>query len=169
MKRVHIIGRKNSGKTTLIVELLRELTRRGLRVGSIKHTPHDYELDTPGKDSHRLREAGANPSAIVTGKLLAAYIPRGEGDPYALLAPLFDSCDLVLVESNKEAHATKIEVWRSASGEPPIAHEREDVAALVTDDATGRPVEAGLPVWPRGDVSLVADGLLAMLDLAPEG
>ncbi|MDC0936360.1 molybdopterin-guanine dinucleotide biosynthesis protein MobB, partial [Pirellulales bacterium] len=57
--RVHIVGRKNHGKTTLIVELIGELRGRGLRVAAIKHTSHAHDLDTPGKDSHRHGEAGA--------------------------------------------------------------------------------------------------------------
>ena len=131
MKRVHIIGRKNSGKTTLIVELTEELTRRGLRVGTIKHTPHDHELDTPGKDSHRLREAGGDPSAIVSGNLVAAYMRResATATPYERLAPLFAECDLVLVEGNQDASAPKVEVWRRDNGKPPIAGERDDIAA----------------------------------------
>ena len=60
MKRVHILGRKNHGKTTLVVELVEYLTARGMHVGTIKHTHHAHELDTPGKDSHRHGEAGAS-------------------------------------------------------------------------------------------------------------
>ncbi|MCA9266810.1 MAG: molybdopterin-guanine dinucleotide biosynthesis protein B, partial [Planctomycetales bacterium] len=59
MKRLHLIGRKNHGKTRLIVDLVEELTSRGLRVGTIKHTHHRHELDTPGKDSYQHRTAGA--------------------------------------------------------------------------------------------------------------
>ena len=60
MKRVHVIGGKNHGKTTLIMDLIRELTARGLQVGTIKHTHHKHELDIPGKDSYRHRESGAS-------------------------------------------------------------------------------------------------------------
>ena len=59
MRRIHIIGRKNSGKTTLVVELVQQLSAMGKRVATIKHTHHRHELDVPGKDSYRHREAGA--------------------------------------------------------------------------------------------------------------
>ena len=58
--RIHVVGRRNHGKTTLLVELVEELCRRGLRVGTLKHSSHTHELDTPGKDSHRHRLAGLN-------------------------------------------------------------------------------------------------------------
>jgi len=66
VRRIHIVGRKNHGKTTLMVDLIEEFTRRGLRVGSMKHSIHVHELDQPGKDSYRHRHAGADPSAVVT-------------------------------------------------------------------------------------------------------
>ena len=59
MRRLHVLGRKNHGKTTLVAELVAELTRRGWRIGTIKHTHHHHELDTPGKDSWMHRQAGA--------------------------------------------------------------------------------------------------------------
>ena len=59
MRRIHVVGRKNSGKTTLVVELVRHFTAAGLRVGTVKHTSHSHELDTPGKDSYQHRHAGA--------------------------------------------------------------------------------------------------------------
>ena len=78
MKRLHIVGRKNSGKTTLIVDLVRHLTALGHRVGTIKQTHHQHELDTPGNDSHRHRQAGAAAVGIVSpalhaGRCSAAY------------------------------------------------------------------------------------------------
>ena len=75
MNRIHIIGRKNHGKTQLVVELVEEFSLRGLRVGTIKHTHHDHELDTPGKDSHRHRSAGA---AVVVIDSAASLVPRAE-------------------------------------------------------------------------------------------
>ncbi len=79
MKTIHLVGRQNHGKTTLLVELIEELTRRGIRVGTIKHTSHVHELDTPGKDSFRHRQAGADPVAVVSKDLIGVYLPRESG------------------------------------------------------------------------------------------
>jgi molybdopterin-guanine dinucleotide biosynthesis protein B len=158
MKRVHIVGRKNHGKTALILDLIAELSRRGLRLGTIKHSGHAHELDTPGKDSFRQRRAGASPAAVVTRDLMAVYLDCPEKvDLYDRLAPLFVSCDLVLVEGDVDASDVKLEVWREAVGGPCLAAERSDIAAVVTDD---RPV-VSVPVWPRSDVAQVAGRLLA--------
>jgi len=75
MRRLHIVGRKNSGKTTFIVELVRYFTSSGLRIGTIKHTHHQHELDTPGKDSHRHREAGAQVVGILSRAMSAVFLP----------------------------------------------------------------------------------------------
>ena len=159
MKRIHVVGRKNHGKTTLIVELIEEFTRRGLRVGSIKHTSHVHELDTPGKDSHRQRTAGADPAAVVTQDTVGVYLTRLADDSfYDRLAPLYGDCDLVLVEGHLDSDAVKIEVWRAEPGGPCLAAGRNDVAALVTDD----PATVDVPVWPRSDVSNLADKLLLL-------
>ena len=80
MQTIHIVGRQNHGKTTLIVELIEEFRRRGLRVGTFKHSAHAHELDTPGKDSHRHRLAGAEPVAGITAELIGVFPPRAAGD-----------------------------------------------------------------------------------------
>lgn len=159
MRRIHIIGRRNHGKTTLIVDLLGEFRRRGIRAGSIKHSSHRHELDPPGKDSYRHREAGANPAGIISRNLAAVFIPCSPGDDcYARLDPVFADCELVLVEGDIEAVGTKIEVWRAAIGATCLAAERDDIQAIVSDD---RP-EVAVPVWPRADLGLLADRLLAL-------
>lgn len=161
MKRIHVVGRKGHGKTTLIVELVRQLCAQGVRVGTIKHSSHAHELDTPGKDSHRQRQAGADPAAIVTTDLVGVYLNRDAGaDCYQLLAPLFSACDLVLVEGHVDAPGVKIEVWREAVGGPCLALERSDVAAVVTDD----PLDVEVPLWPRSDVAALAQRVLALAE-----
>lgn len=160
MKRLHIIGRKNHGKTTLVVELLQEFAARGLRVGSIKHTHHDHQLDVPGKDSHRHQQAGAAVVGVLSRSMSALFIPTQLGsdapDRYEVLAPAYQHCDLVLVEGDVETSSPKIEVWRAAQGSEPIASEVQGVMAVVTDDEC--PTE--LPTLPRSDVAAVADWIL---------
>lgn len=156
MKLLHIVGRKNHGKTTLVVDLVAELSRRGLRVGTIKHSSHVHDLDTPGTDSYRHRHAGAVAAAIVTPELLGVFVQRFQEDFYPRLAPLYATCDVVLVEGDMEHAAAKIEVWRAGLGTVPLALERKEILALVTDD----PVEVGIPVWPRSDVAGLTDRVL---------
>ena len=169
MKRIHILGRKNHGKTTLLVELVEHLTARGFRVGTIKHTHHAHELDTPGKDSHRHRAAGASVSAILSRSLNAVFWPPdllkqqgGEdaaADRYAEFEPHFATCDLVLVEGDTTCQGTKIEVWRRAVGGAPLANDDPDILAVVTDDA----LEVDRPLWPRSDIRTIAQRVLAAL------
>ena len=157
MNRIHIVGRQNHGKTTLIVELVEEFTRRDVRVGTIKHSAHRHELDTPGKDSYRHRVSGAAPAAVVTADLIGAFIPFAVGDsPYAKLQPLFADCRLVLVEGHIEAQAPKIEVWRQEVGGPSLATEKNGIVAVVTDN----PLEVHLPIWPRSNIRDLAGQLL---------
>ena len=166
MKRMHIIGRKNSGKTTLIEDLLRYWNSKGYRVGTVKHTHHHHELDVPGKDSHRHREAGAAVVAILTPNMNAVFWSDNQAvtgnDRYESISPLFDKCDLILVEGNSGIEGRKIEVWRSATETDPIASRDESVLAIVTDDNC--PV-ATLPRWPRSDIPSLAQKLLCELDL----
>jgi molybdopterin-guanine dinucleotide biosynthesis protein MobB len=164
LKRVHIVGRKNSGKTTLIVDLVQHLTASGLRVGTVKHTHHHHELDTPGKDSHRHREAGAAAVGILSPGMTAVFRPIDEAtqeaaDPYDQVAPMFADCDIVLVEGNLQTEAFKVEVWRAAVTERPIATQDSSIAAVITDDA----IEVAVPSWSRSDVSRVAQSLLAVV------
>jgi molybdopterin-guanine dinucleotide biosynthesis protein MobB len=149
MKRLHIVGRKNQGKTTLIVELIELLTARGLRVGTIKHTHHRHELDTPGKDSHRHRQAGARAVGILSPELNAVFWPVEAQPPaearYDAFAPLLADCDLVLVEGDSQTTADKIEVWREVVGGPPMAERDPAILAVVSDDRA----EVACPVFRR--------------------
>ncbi|MEZ6057733.1 MAG: molybdopterin-guanine dinucleotide biosynthesis protein B [Planctomycetaceae bacterium] len=166
--RIHIVGRKNSGKTTLIVALIQELSGRGLRVGTIKHTHHHHEFDAPGKDSFLHRQAGAAVVGLVGPKMAAAFCEytdeqRLRGIPQ--LEPLFADCDLVLVEGNQQSLGTKVEVWRAVTDQPPLVNNLSGVCALITDDHLPDEIasEMTCPVWPRGSVEAIADGLLELI------
>ena len=160
MKVLHIVGRKNHGKTKLIIELVEEFTGRGLRVGTIKHCAHQHEIDTPGKDSYVHREAGASPVAVVTPDLVAVYAQRKDSEEaYGQFRGAFEHCDLVLIEGDASGPGPKFEVWRAEAGTPPIASEREDISGIVTDDA----VDSALPIWPREDIPSLAGHVLAHL------
>lgn len=164
MKRLHIVGGKNHGKTTLIVDLVQELSRRGWTVGTIKHTHHHHELDVPGKDSYRHRLAGASAVGILSPAMTAVFLPvvqdeAGDNDRYEPLASLFNQCRLVLVEGDSQTTAPKIEVWRSELGTPPLASRNRSIMALVTDDASS----TSTTVLARGDVAKVADWICSQV------
>jgi molybdopterin-guanine dinucleotide biosynthesis adapter protein len=162
--RVHIVGRKNSGKTTLVCDLVREFTSRGIRVATIKHTHHHHELDTPGKDSHLHREAGAAAVGILSPQMTAMFIPsdrelREEGR-YEQFESLFADCSVILVEGDLHSTAVRIEVWRSAVSEEPYAAGDPTIRAVVSDD-----VVDGLscPIWPGSNIGNIADQILDLV------
>jgi molybdopterin-guanine dinucleotide biosynthesis protein B len=156
---IHIVGRRNHGKTTLIVALIKHYSNRGIRVGTIKHSSHFHELDTEGKGSYQHRTAGANPAAIITSGLTGVYLPDLSDDQtYAELLPLYNDCDLILVEGDIDRNGVKVEVWRPVSNSVPLASERSDIRAIITD----HPVDLAITVWPRSNVDQLAKNLLAL-------
>jgi molybdopterin-guanine dinucleotide biosynthesis protein MobB len=173
MKRIHIIGHKNSGKTTLIVNLVNELTRQGYRVGTIKHTHHDHELDTPGKDSHRHREAGSAAVGILSKSMNAIFWPQpriqSTGRPrksqkYQQFDSMMNDCDIVLVEGDSKSDSTKIEVFRAMNGNQPIASADESIHAVVTDDDVN--LENEIAIWPRIDITSVVWNIEMLLKVS---
>ncbi len=157
MKLIHIVGRQNNGKTTLIVELVKEFTNQGLEIGTLKHSSHQHELDKPGKDSFLHREAGGHPAAIATLNQIAVYLPRKAGEnPFDKLASLYAETDIVLVEGYIAGPGKKVEVWRNEIGSNPLALERDDIIAVITDDD----IDTDVPLWPRNDVAKIADNIL---------
>jgi molybdopterin-guanine dinucleotide biosynthesis adapter protein len=135
MRIFGLAGWSGSGKTTLLTRLLPELVRRGITVSTVKHAHHSFDIDQPGKDSFRHREAGATEVMIASEKRWALiHEHRGAPEPplAALLAKM-TPVDLLLVEGFKrEAHA-KLEVHRPALGKPLICREDADVIAVASD------------------------------------
>ncbi|MES9966688.1 MAG: molybdopterin-guanine dinucleotide biosynthesis protein MobB [Sedimenticola sp.] len=148
-----------TGKTTLLKQLLPLLRGRGLRVGMIKHAHHDFDIDTPGKDSYELRKAGASEMLIASGKRWALMVDTdGEGDP--VLQEMLDrldqsKLDLVLVEGFKHEAFPKIELHRPALGKPPIFPGDPDVIAVASDGELVRTTE--LPRLDINDIASIAD------------
>ncbi|MEQ8210491.1 MAG: molybdopterin-guanine dinucleotide biosynthesis protein B [Lacipirellulaceae bacterium] len=167
MKRIHILGRKNHGKTTLIVRLIKKLAELGYKVGAIKHTHHAHQLDVPGKDSHRFGEAGAAGVGILSRDQSAFFWPRNASDEnagddldqYAQFSEMFASCDFVLVEGDTQTDGKKIEVWRAEVGSEPLAKEDASIVAVVSDDAP----EVDCPIWSRSNLDELIKNLLGVL------
>lgn len=160
MKRFHVVGRKNSGKTTLIVELVRHLTASGYRVATIKHTHHAHELDTPGKDSFQHRQAGAAAVGILSANMQAVFWPATEphddDQRYDRIVGCLGDCAMILVEGDTRTAWPKIEVWRAAASAEPLAQNDRSIVAVVTDD----PLHLPVALWPRQDIPSLAQRLL---------
>ena len=158
--RVHVVGRKNSGKTTLVCDLVQELSGRGYRVATVKHTHHHHELDTPGKDSHKHREAGAAGVGILSAQMTAAFVPvtrdESESVRYARFNIMFNDCDIILVEGDLAASALKFEVWRSVVNEVPYAASDLSIDCVVSDEVPA--VEC--QVIRRSNLASIADEIL---------
>lgn len=135
MKVLGIVGWSGSGKTTLIERLLPRLAQDGLKVSVIKQSHHDIDLDRPGKDSWRHRQAGAHEVLLSTPyRWMLMHELRGAPEPDldTLLARL-SPCDLVLVEGYKRVHVPKLEVWRSALGKPCLYPDDPHIKAVASD------------------------------------
>jgi molybdopterin-guanine dinucleotide biosynthesis protein B len=134
MKVLGIVGWSGSGKTTLLTAILPLLRHAGLRVSTVKHTHHDFDMDRPGKDSFRHRQAGAHEVLIASGTRWA-LLHELEGPEPALskLLEKLDPVDLVLVEGYKTHPFPKLEVNRPSLGKPPIWMNTADVIAVASD------------------------------------
>ncbi|HHJ16161.1 MAG TPA: molybdopterin-guanine dinucleotide biosynthesis protein B [Gammaproteobacteria bacterium] len=126
-----------SGKTTLLEQLLPLLADRGVRVGIIKHSHHDFEIDRPGKDSYRLRKAGAQQMLIASPHrtaLIEEHTDKREPQLNALLEQLHcERLDLVLVEGFRHVAFAKIEVHRAATGKPLLHPDDASIIAVACD------------------------------------
>lgn len=130
---VSIVGKKQSGKTTVLVGVIRELTHRGRRVAAFKHDRHGFAVDVPGSDTHTLREAGATVTAIASPTDVAIMSHLGDELPLgALVARVREPVDIVLTEGWASGPAPKLEVSRQARSERLICAP-QDLLAIVTD------------------------------------
>ena len=147
MKVFGIAGWSNAGKTTLIERLLPRLAARGLSVSVVKHAHEKFDIDKPGKDSFRFREAGSHEVLISSPTRWALMREhRGAAEPgLAELLTHLSDCDLVLVEGFKRDAMPKLEVHRIANGKPLLFPDDPDVVAIASDDAIdGGPTRFGL-------------------------
>ena len=147
MKVLGIVGWSGSGKSTLLVALLPLLRARGLTVSTIKHAHHGFDMDRPGKDTFRHREAGAHEVLVASGTRWALLHEVAGPEPTLpdLLTKL-DPVDIVLVEGFKAHPYPKLEVHRPALGKPPIWPDAPDVVAVATDETIDCGTRTKLPL-----------------------
>jgi molybdopterin-guanine dinucleotide biosynthesis protein B len=163
MKIFGIAGYSGSGKTTLLEKLIPQLTSRGLKVSVIKHAHHGFDIDRPGKDSHRHREAGATEVMLTCSDRWALMHERRNEAEVTLneLLGRLSPCDLVLIEGFKQEPVPKLEVYRPENGKPPLFPERPDIVAVATD----ADIATDLPKLPLNDFAAIADFVMNTLEL----
>src|SRR4051812_11173670 len=149
MKVVGFAGFSGSGKTHLVEKLIPALKMRGLRVSVVKHAHHNFDIDHPGKDTYRHREAGAFEVVAASDRRLALireFEQPAHLSVHHLIAELYDGVDWVLVEGFKESNLLKIEVWRASAGAHARYPDDDFIAAIATDSPDQLPQETARPV-----------------------
>lgn len=163
MKIYGIVGYKNAGKTGLMERLVTDISGRGFTVSTLKHAHHTFDVDQPGKDSHRHRVAGAQQVLLASGTRWALMTELRDApeppltDLLAQLAPV----DLVLVEGYKRDSHAKVEAFRSETGNPLIARDDDTVRAVASDS----PLDLDRPVFDLNDTKAIADFILSEVGL----
>jgi molybdopterin-guanine dinucleotide biosynthesis protein B len=155
-----IAGWSGSGKTTLITKLIPLLAGRGIRVATLKHAHHAFDVDQPGKDSYEHRKAGACEVIVSSARRWVQMHEVGDG-PEASLAQLLarlSPCDLVLVEGFKTAQHPKMEIFRRAVGKTPLHPEDPRIIAIASDEEFP---DAAIPRVDINDIEAVAAMVLA--------
>ncbi len=166
MKVFGIAGYSGMGKTTLLTRLVPTLIARGLAVSLIKHSHKDIEIDRPGKDSFRLREAGCR-EVLLLGKARWALMHelRGAAEPpLDYLLDRLQHCDLVLVEGFKNGDFPKLEVWRAEVGKPTLWPDWPGIRAIASDAPPSIPDAAssqGVARLALADIEAIADFVIA--------
>ncbi len=153
MKVIGFAGFSGSGKTTLVEGVIAALKIRGLRVSIIKHAHHAFDIDHPGKDTYRHREAGAFEVMIASSRrvaLIREFEREAEVNVHHLIAELYDGVDWVLVEGFKQSDLLKMEVHRPSAGKPALYQDDDFIVAMATDEPA---VFEGKTVRPVLDVN----------------
>jgi molybdopterin-guanine dinucleotide biosynthesis protein B len=162
MKTTRVIGLagwSGAGKTTLMTRVIPVLVGRGLRVSTVKHAHHGFDVDIPGKDSHTHRQAGAA-EVFVSSARRWAHIHELRGEPEPNLQDIFPrmtQVDLVIVEGFKREPHPKLEIYRAALGKPLLQPDDNWIVALASD---GPVPESRVPVISLDDIEKIVDVLL---------
>ena len=147
---ISIVGKSESGKTTLIERLIPELKRRGYRIGIVKHAHHGFDMDHKGKDSYRHRQAGADTVMIASSSQIA-MIKDVPGDRLEDLIPMFNDMDLLITEGFKRDRAPKIEIFRAERHQHPACLEDDTLIAMVSDT----PLDVAVPQYATNDIQAI--------------
>lgn len=154
---VSFVAKSGTGKTTLLEKVIAELKGRGYRIGVVKHDAHRFDIDHPGKDSHRLTAAGADTMLISSPEKLAVVKQHAAAPPIEeLIATYFSDVDLILTEGFKKSGLPKIEVHRRERSATLICRGEENDPSLIAV-ASDEPLELDVPVLDLNNPGQVAD------------
>ncbi|WP_319523392.1 molybdopterin-guanine dinucleotide biosynthesis protein B [uncultured Desulfosarcina sp.] len=153
-----IVGKSDSGKTTLIEKLIPELKRRGYRVGVVKHAHHGFEIDHQGKDSYRHRKAGAN-AVMIASPGQIAMVKDSSDESLDHLASYFEDVDLLITEGFKRDRAPKIEIFRSQCHRRPACLEDDTLIAMVSDT----PFDLEVPRFDPDEIEAITDLIVSVV------
>ena len=165
MKVFGFAGFSGVGKTTLIEQLIPRFVLHGLKVSLIKHAHHNFDIDKPGKDSYRHREAGCSEVLVTSDKRwVLMHELKDEAEPsLEQQLKLFSACDLILVEGYKRAVIPKLELHRPALGRPLLFLEDANIVALATDAPDA--ITSALPKLDINNPEQIATFIITRLDL----
>ncbi len=163
MRIYGVTGWKNAGKTGLMERLVAEITGRGYSVSTVKHAHHSFDVDQPGRDSHRHRMAGASEVLLASGQRVALMQElRGADEPtLASLLARLSPVDLVLIEGYKRERHPKVEAFRAEPGNDLIAPSDDTIRAVASDN----PLDLDRPVFDLNDTAAIADFILSEVGL----
>ena len=158
-----LAGWSGSGKTTLCTKLIENFTKIGIKVGTLKHAHHKFELDKPGKDSFNLRQAGARPM-IISSKERFALIQENDGDEEKSLFQMLEifakepinQCDVIIVEGYKNEPIPKIEVYRPDINKPLLYKEDNNIFAIASDIK----IESSIPSFDLNNINSISDFII---------
>ena len=153
------VGRSNTGKTTVIERLIPILVRKGIKVAVIKHHHNDFEIDKPGKDTYRYKQAGAT-MAILASPHKVAVVEDTENELTLedIITRYIHDVDLLIVEGFKREEIPKIEVFQRKEGaDMPVCAEDKNLIAVITDES----IDTLLPVFARDDVGGIAELIMS--------
>tara|TARA_B100000767_G_scaffold147185_1_gene138684 strand:+ start:732 stop:1865 length:1134 start_codon:yes stop_codon:yes gene_type:complete len=164
-----LAGWSGSGKTTLCTKLIENFTKIGIKVGTLKHAHHKFELDKPGKDSFNLRKAGSRPM-IISSKERFALIQENDNNEEKSLFQMLEmfakdpiqKCDLIIVEGFKNEPIPKIEVYRKVIGKPELYKEDNNIFAIATDTI----INASIPILDLNKVNSISDYILKKFQIS---
>jgi len=149
---ISIVGKSESGKTTLIEKLIPELRQRGYRVGIVKHAFHHFDMDREGKDSWRHKTAGADTVMVASPGRIAMVKDHDSEDLDSLLS-YFQDMNIVITEGYKRGNKPKIEIFRAAAHKTPLCRDDDTLVALVTDTDA----DLNVPRLGLEDIGKIAD------------
>ena len=163
-RMVAFVGRSGSGKTTLITKIIPEFKKKGLKVGTIKHTHHAAVFDTMGKDSWKHRQSGAEKVMLLSASELAFFDAREQpANLDTINKQWFSDCDILLIEGFKKSDVLKIEVYRTENRKPPLYCDPEfSVDAVITDEKGPFPV----PGFAFDEIDLLIEWICKKLNIA---